>query len=163
MKRWLASIFRWLEDLLDPIRRNEMATLAAERAEIRKDFARLLDQAHALRDEVFDLRAEKTPLPIVSTDWTNELRAGLIDFLRSGSGKAMLARGRLIQHQLLVGTDQNAGDPQAAKSWCQCLDWLESLSRASARSTEVTDPETESPDHDTPRPGETALRERMSP
>lgn len=114
--------------------------------------------------------AELTPLPLSphAAEWAHDHRSALVDFLRSPAGKALLARGRMIQHDLLVGNaDRNEPNPAAARTWCECLDWIESLSRASARSTEASGnlPPGDSSEKDeaTTRPGETVLRERLSP
>jgi hypothetical protein len=158
-----------VEDHLDPSRRDCLTAATTERDDLSRDFDRLLGESVKMRDELSALRDELSPVPMPSfvPDWTKEDQSGLIDFLRSHAGRSLLARGRFIQHDMLVGFPNSRIDPnpQAARTWCECLDWLESLSRASARSTEATEPDTaQSPEnHDTSRPGETALRERMSP
>lgn len=174
MKR-IAAIFRWVEDLLDPSRRKLLATLErdADNARTLRDMAHRSEQFYrAQAAKVHELNRklceEIMPggLPCVSPEWAAEHQNGLVDFLRSPAGKAMLHRGRVIQHTLLVGDidTQTPANPIAARTWCECLDWMESLSRASARSTEANPASADNSSETATQPeGDTVLRERLSP
>lgn len=145
--------------------RDEWAAKAKEQLERAND---LVFQTCELREINAKLSREQLPLPVNLTEagWSSEAKTALIDFLRSYGGKALMARARHIQHQLLVGVAGSSyvPNPTAARHWCECLDWIESLSRASARSTEAPPTSADnSSETDTPSPGETMLRERLSP
>lgn len=86
-------------------------------------------------------------------------------FLGSPAGRVLMARGRAIQfHNAaqacadVFHTQHSAG---AAKGFGECLDWIESLSRA-CRVEQESGPDTQG-QTDTLSPGEAALRDSMSP
>ena len=90
---------------------------------------------------------------------------GLNGFLASPAGLTLMARGRAIQfHNAtqackdVFHTQHSAG---AAKGFGECLDWIESLSRA-CRVEQESGPDNEG-QTDTLSPGEAALRESLSP
>lgn len=120
-------------------------------------------------------RAKKSPapapLPILpaapaaAPDWGPEQMVSLNGFLSSATGRTLLLRGRAIQFRNateackdVFHTAHSAG---AAKGFGECLDWIESLSRA-CRVEQDSSPEIEG-QTDTLPPGEAALRDSMSP
>jgi hypothetical protein len=90
----------------------------------------------------------------------------MAQFLATPAGKVAILRGRAIHHELLVKASEDlfhtSHSSGAAKGFGDCLEWLQSLSR-SARATAGSEPDTEGQTNDTSPPGETELRERMSP
>lgn len=100
------------------------------------------------------------PLPACPSapEWTAEHMMAMKFVLSQPMGQTMIARGRAIQFNLqttacadVFHTQHSAG---MAKGWGDCLNWLESLSRAS-REPEATTDKDES--------GEASILEHYSP
>lgn len=157
MKRRLASLFRWLEDHLDPSRRHQ---LEAAHQGSGKNVELLVELAKLKRE------AAPIPIPEHAPDWLPEHMVALKTFLFSPAGQVLVLRARAVQFELntaackdVFHTSHSAG---TAKGFGDCLTWLTSLSRASRVPDAAPEGDTK-PETDTTPIGESELRESMSP
>ena len=155
----------WLANFLDPQRQRLLRDAGDEIGRLEHGLAIASRELALLRREVLPC-----PVPASAPDWRPEHQTAWRTFLASPAGTTLRLRGRAIQFhtatqacQDVFHTSHSAG---SAKGFGECLDWLDSLSRASTRSNDDSlsgGTEGSEKTNDATPSGETVLRELLSP